>query len=238
LLSPEIRWRNCEICRAKERVAKREKRVAEQAAAKEVERLKEIVRAMEANGGVSGLAAERQSGGTHASGSGVEVEDEDTEESEDDGDIGEDQVDVNSNEDADRNADMANGEGESEVGSNEGTGSDAISHSQTGPVPVTLSSGSKGGTYHSIFRTTVAPFAFSSVTNVDRNNGEPNAGKVAGTPTSTNKPTILTANLADMDGLTFKEYQPTSSTVGRVQVFKDLLAPKEKVCPRYFLVAL
>jgi hypothetical protein len=258
LLSPEIRWRTCEICRAKERAVRKEKRVAEQAAAKELERLREIVRAMEAKGLVTGL--EGQQGKTQAGGGGVEVdvgtsqvedEDEDAED-EDEGATEEEPADMNGNEDVD----MANEDGAPDIGLNEvavsETGSVSPGVSSSSPTtttrtestasPVTISYGSKGGTYHSIFRTNATPFAFSSVTNVDKN-VEANAAKAVGDSTGTTKPTILTANLADSHGLTFKEYQPKARMLGQnpdlsVQVFKDLLAPKEKVCPRQSVVRL
>lgn len=263
-MSPEIRWRNCETCRAKERVVRRERRVAEQAAAKEVDRLREIVRAVEAKGRVSGLEVEDQQGRMQAEKSGVEadvgvsqMEDGDAEEDPNNA-TGEEQVDLNDSEGADGDDDMANGESEPDARSDEICGSNtaslphglpaqmatvptATTGTEPNASPVAISSETKGGTYHSIFRTTAA-------TNVDKND-EANPVRAAGDSAGKTKPTILTANLADTDGLTFKEYQrkTASSTAGRlwgqnpehsVQVLKDLLAPKEKVCAKYSIVAL
>jgi hypothetical protein len=240
-LSPEIRWRSCEVCRAKERAVKKGKRVAEQAAAKELERLREIVNAMQAKGVVADLEAEGQQGkiqtnvGGTVAGVGISEDPED----EDEDATEEEQVDMNDNENADGHADSADEKGGPDVSSNKVVGSDAASPSVlqiasfpaargTEPIvsPVTISSGSKGETYHSVFRT-------KTVADEDS--------------TGASKPKILTANLSDSDGFTFKEYQPKmgSSAVGRllgqnldlsVQVFKDLLAPKEKVRHHYHMM--
>ena len=213
-----------------------------------------------ARGDVSGVGAEGQQEETRVSGS-VEVDtgvnsaakDGDTEGGQEaTRDV---QMDLKGNGDANGGTSKSKAEGGPEVDSNEVPGSDAASlspglatqtvsmptttaGSEPNVSPVTLSSGNKGGTYHSIFRTTGAPIS----TGVDKND-EANVGKAAGGSTRTTKPTILTANLTDADGLTCREYQGKTSlsTVGwplgqnsepSVRVFKDLLALKEKVCPR------
>ncbi|KAG5636912.1 hypothetical protein H0H81_006447 [Sphagnurus paluster] len=47
LLARNVRWRHCDVCRARERVLRREKRETEDEAQREVERLREIVKAMQ-----------------------------------------------------------------------------------------------------------------------------------------------------------------------------------------------
>jgi hypothetical protein len=209
--------------------------------------LRELVRAMEAKSGLPSSGTKLQKSGEGTSW----AADEDTEE--DENIAGEDQMNPNSNVDADGEVDTANGEGKPDVGSNDVAEPNSTSlspelHSQTAPMltsikataptppPVTISSGSKGATYHSVFRTTATPFVSSSTGDVDKNDDA--------IATAITTPTILTANLADTDGLTFKAYQPkaVSTNVERllaqnpqlsVQVIKDLLTPKEKVCPRF-----
>lgn len=222
--------------------------------------LREIVKSTEARVGMSSPEMGMQNGemqvgasGTDVDASTTQVRDSDGEE--DDSTIPEDRVDLNGNE---GDADMANLEGEPDFCL---TGSDAASllPEQSAPPapptrgtepngsPVTISSGSKGGTYHSIFRTTAAPSLRSPpVINVDKND-KVNENAAEGS-TRTTTPTILTANLADTDGLMFKTYQPKqgSSTVARllaqnpelsVRVLRDLMPPREKVSFRYFFVA-
>jgi hypothetical protein len=206
---------------------------------------------MEAKSGLPGSGTEIQEDDMLKSREGDEgaEEDEDV--------VGKDQVNLNSNDDADGGVDMVYGEGEPDVGFNDVAGHNSTSlfpeqSTQTAPVPtstkvtepapppVTISCGSKGGTYHSIFRTMTTPFASVSTRDADKND-EANEGKGTRDSTTITTPTILTANLADTDGLTFKAYQPKaiSTNVERllarnpqlsVQVIKDLLAPKEKVC--------